>query len=249
MSIWNKAGQRLQSSSRCIQSVRFYADTPNSAPHPPFDLSKFLPSPVVATTLPLGAPSDKHKTQESFSLIERLKKLEPVDPANKKTKRKPPPKSFNSLPGAVPYAKKKPSGTSSVNLQPPSPTLTKKRSKKKKASRPSSALDTLPLSESWKSAEWKSDWGDDSKSFLRLFLTSAWSNLFNYQELQPPPDSVHPESSKHLPPHIISPLAYSRRIEGLLEPSDQAALEDLKPVSPHRPIAKLTHGLDRVLFK
>ncbi|KAG5648278.1 hypothetical protein DXG03_004848 [Asterophora parasitica] len=53
------------------------------------------------------------------------------------------------------------------------------------------------------------------------------------------------------PPHMQSPLIYSRRIEGLLESSTSegpAALQDVEPRSAHNPIATLAHGLDRVLF-
>ncbi|KAL1748055.1 mitochondrial protein Pet127-domain-containing protein [Schizophyllum fasciatum] len=41
-----------------------------------------------------------------------------------------------------------------------------------------------------------------------------------------------------------------RRIEGLIEPEEdpKPTLEDIPPRSPHKPIARLAHGLDRVLF-
>ncbi|KAF8073820.1 RNA processing-related protein, mitochondrial RNA degradation [Lyophyllum atratum] len=51
-----------------------------------------------------------------------------------------------------------------------------------------------------------------------------------------------------MPPHMNNPLTYSRRIEGLLEPTKEPTLQDVKPVSPQNPIARLAHGLDRVLF-
>ncbi|KAF7346212.1 hypothetical protein MSAN_01848100 [Mycena sanguinolenta] len=44
------------------------------------------------------------------------------------------------------------------------------------------------------------------------------------------------------------PIAYTRRIEGLIDPSDKPILEDVAPTSEHRPIATLEHGLERVLF-
>ncbi|KAG5651235.1 hypothetical protein H0H81_009354 [Sphagnurus paluster] len=54
------------------------------------------------------------------------------------------------------------------------------------------------------------------------------------------------------PPHFkdakANPLVYSRRIEGLLEPTTDTTLVDVKPLSEHNPIARLAHGLDRVLF-
>ncbi|KAG6850279.1 hypothetical protein H0H93_015536 [Arthromyces matolae] len=51
-------------------------------------------------------------------------------------------------------------------------------------------------------------------------------------------------------PHLEPPptLAYSRRIEGLLEHTSRPTLEDVPPPSEQYPIATLAHGLDRVLF-
>ncbi|KAG1837781.1 mitochondrial protein Pet127-domain-containing protein [Suillus subalutaceus] len=63
------------------------------------------------------------------------------------------------------------------------------------------------------------------------------------------------------PPHIRHPLPYTRRVEGLFDDArdlDAASssgpgsinniLEDIDPPSEHKPIARLAHGLDRVLF-
>ncbi|KAG0693199.1 mitochondrial protein Pet127-domain-containing protein [Suillus ampliporus] len=63
------------------------------------------------------------------------------------------------------------------------------------------------------------------------------------------------------PPHIRHPLPYTRRVEGLFDdvrdlnaPSSSKpsfvnnVLEDIDPPSEHKPIARLAHGLDRVLF-
>ncbi|EGN98005.1 hypothetical protein SERLA73DRAFT_109301 [Serpula lacrymans var. lacrymans S7.3] len=50
------------------------------------------------------------------------------------------------------------------------------------------------------------------------------------------------------PPHMRHPLPYIRRIEGVLEPREGGPLEDLPSPSEQKPIARLAHGLDRVLF-
>jgi hypothetical protein len=66
-------------------------------------------------------------------------------------------------------------------------------------------------------------------------------------------------------PRHQTPIPYTRRIEGLIQPGTHPILQghcssacwrvrlklspDLPPPSSHRPIAKLAHGLDRVLFK
>ncbi|KAG2127544.1 mitochondrial protein Pet127-domain-containing protein [Suillus bovinus] len=63
------------------------------------------------------------------------------------------------------------------------------------------------------------------------------------------------------PPHQRHPLPYTRRVEGLFDdardvndPSSSGPssinniLEDIDPPSEHKPIARLAHGLDRVLF-
>ncbi|KAF5382603.1 hypothetical protein D9615_002963 [Tricholomella constricta] len=76
-------------------------------------------------------------------------------------------------------------------------------------------------------------WGEDKLKPPQL--TSHETST----ELSPPPA---------LPPHMTNLLVYSRRIEGLLEPSTNTALQDVKPLSAQNPIATLAHGLDRVLF-
>ena len=47
------------------------------------------------------------------------------------------------------------------------------------------------------------------------------------------------------------PLSYTRRVEGLIRPVDMVRykMEDLEAPSEQKPIARLAHGLDRVLFK
>ncbi|TFK52408.1 Pet127-domain-containing protein [Heliocybe sulcata] len=54
--------------------------------------------------------------------------------------------------------------------------------------------------------------------------------------------------SKDPPSHIVQPIAYIRRIEEFLEPVKGDVLTDLAPLSEQRPIARLAHGLERVLF-
>lgn len=62
--------------------------------------------------------------------------------------------------------------------------------------------------------------------------------------------SASPTSdSRGAPPHISFPIAYSRRIEGLLEDAPKTVLQDLTPLTKQNPIATLSHGLERVLFK
>lgn len=70
------------------------------------------------------------------------------------------------------------------------------------------------------------------------------------------PTSQAPKSRNKAKPARSKPstslrqLAYKRRIEGLLEPSAESdiVLEDVAPRTEHKPIARLAHGLDRVLF-
>ena len=91
--------------------------------------------------------------------------------------------------------------------------------------------------------------GRRQSAFL-LFQPSTLIHLL--LELRPPPDVPKkgaPKHRQHSPPHLTNTLTYSRRLEGLLEPSEGPALQDVEPTSPHRPIPKLAHGLDRVLFK
>ncbi|KAJ3935095.1 MAG: mitochondrial protein Pet127-domain-containing protein [Lentinula lateritia] len=60
--------------------------------------------------------------------------------------------------------------------------------------------------------------------------------------------STSPSQSRGTPPHISLPIAYSRRIEGLLEDTPKVVLQDLSPPTKQNPVATLHHGLERVLF-
>ncbi|KIM89261.1 hypothetical protein PILCRDRAFT_218764 [Piloderma croceum F 1598] len=84
--------------------------------------------------------------------------------------------------------------------------------------------------EGWKADEWQSHgWGKDAL----VPLTSELGHV---------PKMPRVRLSQG------SPLPYTRRIEGLLQHTEQAALEDLAPPCEQKPVAKLAHGLDRVLF-
>ncbi|KAG7443094.1 Pet127-domain-containing protein [Guyanagaster necrorhizus] len=43
-------------------------------------------------------------------------------------------------------------------------------------------------------------------------------------------------------------LPYAHTVEGMLYPTEGHVLQDVKPVARQRPVARLSHGLDRVLF-
>lgn len=90
------------------------------------------------------------------------------------------------------------------------------------------------------------------QSAFFLLISQPSSLMYLLLELCPPPETPQkrvPKHRQHSPPHLTNTFTYSRRLEGLLEPSEGPALQDVEPTSPHRPIPKLAHGLDRVLFK
>ncbi|KAJ4491307.1 mitochondrial protein Pet127-domain-containing protein [Lentinula edodes] len=95
----------------------------------------------------------------------------------------------------------------------------KKKKKKKKVPEPESGL------AGWSGESWKRDWGEDK---LRFSTSSS--------------------QSRGTPPHSSLPIAYSRRIEGLLEDTPKVVLQDLSPPTKQNPVATLHHGLERVLF-
>ncbi|KAJ3873972.1 mitochondrial protein Pet127-domain-containing protein [Lentinula edodes] len=95
----------------------------------------------------------------------------------------------------------------------------KKKKKKKKVPEPESGL------AGWSGESWKQDWGEDK---LRFSTSSS--------------------QSRGTPPHSSLPIAYSRRIEGLLEDTPKVVLQDLSPPTKQNPVATLHHGLERVLF-
>ncbi|PFH53954.1 hypothetical protein AMATHDRAFT_136395 [Amanita thiersii Skay4041] len=79
---------------------------------------------------------------------------------------------------------------------------------------------------------WKSDWGEDK---LRP-NTNEFELIFeNHQK------SWDNNKDQY-------PIAYTRRIEGFIEPLNKPILEDLSPSYVQRPIPTLAHGLDRALF-
>ncbi|KAJ7254384.1 mitochondrial protein Pet127-domain-containing protein [Mycena haematopus] len=92
------------------------------------------------------------------------------------------------------------------------------------------------IASGWKPEDWKDDWGtDDSK------------------RQKPPHIGVAPNQpsfpfKKRTSAPTKRAIAYTRRIEGLIDPSDKPVLEDLVPTTEHKPIATLEHGLERVLF-
>jgi hypothetical protein len=54
------------------------------------------------------------------------------------------------------------------------------------------------------------------------------------------------EIDRSYPPHILEQVIYS---EGILNPSKTSSLVDVPAVEEHLPVARLCHGLERVLFK
>ncbi|KAJ6512204.1 mitochondrial protein Pet127-domain-containing protein [Mycena vitilis] len=93
----------------------------------------------------------------------------------------------------------------------------------------------------WTPEDWKDDWGSD---------TLAPKDV---KREKPPhtkqPKPAPPKSASYKrKPEKKAPIAYTRKIEGLIDPSDQPVLQDVAPTSEHKPIATLEHGLERVLF-
>ncbi|KAJ6557409.1 mitochondrial protein Pet127-domain-containing protein [Mycena vulgaris] len=92
----------------------------------------------------------------------------------------------------------------------------------------------------WKPEEWKEDWGSDTLTPKdpKRQKPPHIAKLAN----DPPPKKKAPHQKKR------APIAYTRKIEGLIDPSDTPVLQDLAPTTEHKPIATLEHGLERVLF-
>ncbi|KIJ61149.1 hypothetical protein HYDPIDRAFT_31659 [Hydnomerulius pinastri MD-312] len=92
------------------------------------------------------------------------------------------------------------------------------------------------------------------------FKGEEWSAGWGKDELAPPPleDGAAGPSSlfERLKPTHPHPLAYTRRTEGSIRDPDEGVageecksiLQDIDSPSEHKPIARLAHGLDRVLF-
>lgn len=133
----------------------------------------------------------------------------------------------------------------------------KKKKKAKKAKVPATdggeSTKYNPTSE-LKAESWKEDWGRDK---LAPLPTAA-------RKSEPAVPAEEREAAPHTSSQTLVP--YWRRVEGLLADSKiENALTgewtavihevasniaiDLEPISEQQPIARLSHGLDRVLFK
>ncbi|RDB18053.1 hypothetical protein Hypma_000891 [Hypsizygus marmoreus] len=220
MIVWKQASHRLQSPARCLATARHYAESKAPEPHPPFDLSVF--STHSSTKKPKLKKPIVHKKPSVPLPKETLATLPPPGPSGENL--------FKELRNVV-----------STSSKAKVPALGRKRKPKLRPPPASSRKDSLTPS---------SDNIYLGLSDLKKSSTSEWSTSWGEDKLRPPAESSTTELyvPRATPPHIPSLLIYSRRIEGLLEPATQVALEDLKPTSPHRPIAKLAHGLERVLF-
>ncbi|KAA1469832.1 Pet127-domain-containing protein [Dentipellis sp. KUC8613] len=65
---------------------------------------------------------------------------------------------------------------------------------------------------------------------------------------QPNSHETQSYRDRESPPHLPQAIKYTRRVDGVLESKGRPVLEDLEPPFPQQPIARLAHGLDRVLF-
>ncbi|KAF7422635.1 hypothetical protein PC9H_010791 [Pleurotus ostreatus] len=116
----------------------------------------------------------------------------------------------------------------------------KKKKKAKKAKVPATdggeSTKYNPTSE-LKAESWKEDWGRDKLAPLPIAARKS----------EPAVPAEEREAAPHTSSQTLVP--YWRRVEGLLADSKiENALTDLEPISEQQPIARLSHGLDRVLF-
>ncbi|KAG6877748.1 hypothetical protein C0993_004251 [Termitomyces sp. T159_Od127] len=158
----------------------------------------------------------------------------------------------------------------SVAAKPASAAPTKssqKKKKKKKAKKAKQAREVdsayRPLNSVPKSTVVTTGWGQDQLQPTNKTIgttetltddTTALENASS-KTSDTPKDTPTSKAKTRLDrsglaPHLQpSPsLSYIRRIEGLLEPSDSPTLESVEPPSEQYPIARLSHGLERVLF-
>ncbi|KAJ7134543.1 mitochondrial protein Pet127-domain-containing protein [Mycena epipterygia] len=98
----------------------------------------------------------------------------------------------------------------------------------------------------WKPEEWKDDWGYDNSMRQKPPHIGI-----------PPVKPAAPSKKRAASSKKSSPIAYTRKIEGLIDPSETShgnsplsidVPADLAPTKEHKPIATLEHGLERVLF-
>ncbi|KAJ7644071.1 mitochondrial protein Pet127-domain-containing protein [Roridomyces roridus] len=105
---------------------------------------------------------------------------------------------------------------------------------------PATSLYTGEEHGGWKPEEWKDDWGPD-----KLVPNAKDSHREKPPHIGGKPKRKGPHQGRT---ETRAPLAYTRKIEGLIDPFDEPVLQDLPPPSEHKPISILQHGLERVLF-
>lgn len=77
---------------------------------------------------------------------------------------------------------------------------------------------------------------------LSAFPTEKWVTEPWWVKSEDRPEEI----DRSYPPHILEQVIHS---EGVLYPSKTSSLVDVPPVVEHQPVARLCHGLERVLFK
>ncbi|KAJ6619466.1 mitochondrial protein Pet127-domain-containing protein [Mycena sp. CBHHK59/15] len=100
----------------------------------------------------------------------------------------------------------------------------------------------------WRPEDWKDDWGSDTLRPTESAKDSKRDKPPHIGGTPPPSKTSPPSKKKSVFAKKRAPIAYTRKIEGLLDPSENPVLLDVAPTSEHKPIATLEHGLDRVLF-
>ncbi|KAF9468569.1 mitochondrial protein Pet127-domain-containing protein [Collybia nuda] len=275
MSIWGHVSQRLQAPVRCIATTTTTGTTtthtpkskpitkeePSPLPHPPFDVVKHLKSNSEADILGLNKPTHRLASQEVVEaalarahsagevILETLKNPNnQIQPRWKDTTRETgESRDIENFKKRGPPPWKKPRDDSHNRLHS-SPNFRNRLSSHQDGKRTLDGGGVRNAVGRREKQPWGSEgWGED-KLRPPTGRHSLTEHAPNPVKAAPRDSTLNFESSSHNTRPHRSPLFYERRIEGLLDPSNKRALEDLKPNSKHLPIAQLAHGLERVLF-
>lgn len=242
MNVWT-ALPRLLVSSRCPHNVRFL-------------VVERLSSRIrhYSTNLPVVIdPPDVAVTQFSDLVKKALARADSKDYKEHSAPRLPIPSDASTIEMSPPPSGKKAKGEKKTKSEKKAKRLKKKAASKNitKSSK-SRKRDTRKLTAKPKPKQGLQDASEQQiltpppsqelERSLSAIPTEHWVTEPWWVKSEDRPEEI----DRSYPPHILEQVIHS---EGVLDPSKTSSLVDVPPVVEHQPVARLCHGLERVLFK
>ena len=235
MNVW-AALPRLLASSRCPHNVRFLVEErlPSSIRH-------------LSTNTPVSTKTPENSDSQFSELLKRA--LEEADSRTHTQHSAPRLQSPSNL-AFSPFKKKRRKKVSKGEKKAASQKDTKRKQREFRK------FTVKPLSKEVQDAIERRitpPSSQDPEETRWLFPSEKWvaepwasSSLLQQNDERPSDERPTDDSNRSSPPHILDQKIIS---EGTLVPSVTNILIDVPAVAEHLPVATLSHGLERVLFK